>query len=99
MFLEPTTLEKSWNGLVLPLLPGPYQPSPLPFSLFAALGPVLTTITGIKTRTASCSVLPLAHGTHIAKCQGGGRGTGLESKIKLKFNVIYKKHISLFATG
>lgn len=57
MFLEPTTLEKSWNGLVLPSLPGPYQPSPLPFSLFAALGPVLTTITGIKTQTASCLLL------------------------------------------
>lgn len=50
MFLEPTTLEKSWNGLVLPSLPGPYQPSPLPFSLFAALGPVLTTITGTISR-------------------------------------------------
>lgn len=54
MFLEPTTLEKLWNGLVLPLQPGPYQPSPLPFSLFAALVHVLITITGIKLFLAIC---------------------------------------------
>lgn len=89
MFLEPTTLEKLWNGSVLPSLPGLYQPSPLPFSLFAALGPVLTTITGIKT----CLLL--------MECilQNARGGTGLESKRKLKFNATYKKHISLFATG
>lgn len=56
MFLEPTTLEKLWSGLVLPLQPGPYQPSPLPFLLFAALGHVLITITGTTTHTASGSV-------------------------------------------
>lgn len=57
-FLEPTTLEKLWNGLVLPLQPGPYQPLPLLFLLFVASGHVLITITGIKfflPYTAACS--------------------------------------------
>lgn len=57
MFLEPTTLEKLWSGLVLPSQPGPYQPLPLPFLLFAALGHVLITITGTTTHTASNSAL------------------------------------------
>lgn len=80
MFLEPTTLEKLWSGLVLPLQPGPYQPSPLPFLLFAALGHVLITITGIKTHTASYSVLQLALGMHFAKCQGGAKEQGQNSR-------------------